>query len=330
LRAGETNPRSKRVALVYSHPSTFVLRDLEILRRHFSVEPVHWTGKRSIPRLLRAVARADSVLSWFALDHAFVAAEASTILRKSHFVILGGVDCARIEDLEYGIFLDPLKKHFATGAVRRSVLALPVQSHLVEDFLRNSGLSSIRFRVIPTGFDSESFVPRGPKENMALTVGGLADRRTALRKGLDVFARAAAVLPHYRFVAAGAYDAHVRAWIADLAGGRVEFPGRLSDAALLALYQNAKVYCQFSRYEGLPNALCEAMLCEDVPCGTMQPGVAEAIGETGFYCANGDQTGAIEAIERAMGATGAAARNRIASLFPVARRERALVEVLSA
>lgn len=35
----------------------------------------------------------------------------------------------------------------------------------------------------------------------------------------------------------------------------IEFTGFVSDKELLDWYQRAKVYCQLSRYEGLPNAL---------------------------------------------------------------------------
>jgi len=41
----------------------------------------------------------------------------------------------------------------------------------------------------------------------------------------------------------------------------IKFTGLVPDEELIKYYQKAKVY-QLSEYEGLPNALCEAMLCE--------------------------------------------------------------------
>ena len=45
------------------------------------------------------------------------------------------------------------------------------------------------------------------------------------------------------------------------ASHNVEFAGFVPHDQLASYYQRAKVYCQLSAYEGLPNALCEAMLC---------------------------------------------------------------------
>ena len=41
--------------------------------------------------------------------------------------------------------------------------------------------------------------------------------------------------------------------------------------------------------EGLPNALCEAMLCECVPVGTDVQGIRTAMGDAGFYVPYGDR-----------------------------------------
>jgi len=61
----------------------------------------------------------------------------------------------------------------------------------------------------------------------------------------------------------------------------IKFTGIVPDEELIKYYQKAKVY-QLSEYEGLPNALCEAMLCECVPAGTRYCGIPTAIGDTGM------------------------------------------------
>jgi glycosyltransferase involved in cell wall biosynthesis len=50
--------------------------------------------------------------------------------------------------------------------------------------------------------------------------------------------------------------------------------------------------------EGLPNALCEAMLCGCVPVGTKRNGIPTAIGDCGFYVPYDDPKAAAEAIKK--------------------------------
>ena len=48
------------------------------------------------------------------------------------------------------------------------------------------------------------------------------------------------------------------------------------------LYQNTKFYFQGSRLEGLPNSVCEAMLCGCIPIGSRVFGIPDIIGNTGL------------------------------------------------
>jgi glycosyltransferase involved in cell wall biosynthesis len=120
------------------------------------------------------------------------------------------------------------------------------------------------------------------------------------RKGLETFVKAAKYLPNVNFVLIGKHlDDSVR-YLKSIAASNVSFPGFVSDVELLHFYQRAKVYCQLSIYEGLPNALCEAMLCGCVPVGTKYCGIPTAIGDTGFYVAYDDVDSTVEGINKAL------------------------------
>ncbi len=100
---------------------------------------------------------------------------------------------------------------------------------------------------------------------------------------------------------------------------------------LLQYYQRAMVYCQPSYAEGLPNSLCEAMLCECVPVGTNVGGIPTAIGDVGFLVDYGDISQLVECLKKALKAprsVGVKARNRIKENFYLKRREESLLRIL--
>ena len=85
-----------------------------------------------------------------------------------------------------------------------------------------------------------------------------------------------------KFVVVGPHHDNSIRKLKSIASGNVKFTGFVPDEELIKYYQKAKVYCQLSRYEGLLNALCEAMLCACVPVGTRYCGIPPAIGDTGM------------------------------------------------
>ena len=114
-----------------------------------------------------------------------------------------------------------------------------------------------------------------------------------------------------------------------IASPNVKFTGFVPDEELIRYYQRAKVYCQLSRYEGLPNALCEAMCCECVPVGTNYCGIPTAIEDTGFYVPYKDPKATAKAIKEALKSDkGKDARGRIKKIFSVERREKELIQII--
>lgn len=162
-----------------------------------------------------------------------------------------------------------------------------------------------------------------------MTVGFVAKGESPRRKGLDVFVGAADYLKNVHFVFVGDPLDGSLDTLKKMASHNVSFVGAVTHDQLVKFYERAKVYCQLSLHEGLPSALCEAMLCECVPVGTRNGGIPTVIGEAGFYVPCGDPYATAMAIRKGMASDkGKEARQRVKSLFSLEIREARLVDLI--
>ncbi len=328
---------SRRTRVLFVHPSTstFIEADKRLLPQEYDVRVVDFGVKRSdvlgilriISRMVRGVIWADLTYSWFAEKHALHAIRLGRIFGRPSIVVVGGYEVAKVPEIGYGSLLDPKKERLVRRIIERADRVLPVDESLKGYAMENLGVSGENIVAVPTGYDPERFAPAGPKSDMVLTAGNL-DESVIKRKGLATFVEAARFLPEVRFVLVGRPVDEAGESLRRSAPPNVEFTGRLTHEDLIALYQEAKVYCQLSRFEGLPNALCESMLCGCVPVGTEYCGIPAAIGDTGFYVPYGDAEATAEAIRKALSGSGERARERIIENFPLERRAEALRRII--
>ncbi|MBI3766662.1 MAG: glycosyltransferase family 4 protein, partial [Ignavibacteriales bacterium] len=148
------------------------------------------------------------------------------------------------------------------------------------------------------------------------------------RKGIDILTEAARKLPGVTFYVIGVGPEMVAHLQPPL---NMKFCPPILRKDVLPYYQRAKVYCQPSRREGLPNALCEAMLCGCIPVASEVSGNPTAVGTEGLLVPAGDALALVTALRQALtmeDALGMKARARIVSMFPKQRRENGLVRVI--
>ena len=329
--------RNIKVLFVRPLRSTFVEKDLELLKKYFDVRVVDFAfGRRNLKgivatasSMLKGTLWSDLTFSWFADIHAYVAVRLSKIFRKRSIVIIGGYEVANVPEIGYGAMLCPTSLRRVRFVLREADKVLAVDESLRQDAIRNIGASGTNIQTVPTGYDYTKFRPQGEKEDLVMTVAGANDWMTVRLKGIDTFVKSARFLPDVKFLVIGLGREALRR-LQDIIPTNVGLIGRLSQDELVRYYQKAKVYCQLSMREGLPNALCEAMLCECVPVGTDVQGVRTAIGHIGFYVSCGDPNATAAAIRKALESDkGKAARERINSEFSVERREKELEEIIS-
>lgn len=328
------SPHARRLKVLFTSTqlTSFIREDLRLLRRHFEVDHLVTRGVVAIVKIAFAVRRADVTFTWFASVYSAVVVFAARWLRKRSIIVVGGVDVAKLPAINYGIFLSPWKSVLVRYALRHADDVLVVDPSLQDDAMRHAQYDGRNIRYVPTGYDATRWTPSATeaKEPFVLTVAICHDEFRMKKKGLDVLFAAARQLPDVRFVVIGILPhlvEHARA----LAFSNVKILPTVDQDGLLQYYRRAKVYCQPSVTEGLPNSLCEAMLCECIPVGTRVGGIPTGIGETGFLVPYGDPAALATAIRQALQSSpepGKQARTRIAELFTIGRREEALLKVV--
>ena len=321
-----------KILFVYPYLSSFVKTDLEILQRHFDVIPHQWTRTRDIKNVLRVmwyVYRTDLSYIWFAGGHAARVVFFSKLFRKKSMVVVGGFEVAKVPEINYGLMLSPKSARRVKYVLENTDKVLTVEESLKKEAIKNTGVSGEKIQTVPTGYDFNKWKFEGKKGDLAISVSVGDTWNRARLKGLDVFVESAKFLPEIKFMVIGIQGATLER-LQSIAPPNVEFVNPLLQDELISYYQRAKVYCQLSMREGLPNALCEAMLCECVPVGADVQGVRTAIGDTGFYVSYGDPKATAEAIKKALQSDkGKLARERIKKMFPLEKREKELKEVIN-
>ncbi len=352
--------KQKRVLLVYLAYSTFVREDDHILSAHFEVEKYQYRaskkpfrfafemGKQFVYCLFNTY-RFDTIYIWFSDYHSFIPALFGRLFGKQVVVVVGGYDAVSIPVISFGVFL---KNNFRAYCARRTFqlanLILPVDESLIESmntYADPSGLGypcgirnfvkniNARIEVVPTGYDDNKWKRmRGIERKKAvITIGGSPDLQTFKRKGLDLFIETASLLPEIPFYLVG-LKGEMEMMAKKMATKNVHFMGYIPNHELPAILNSSKVFVQFSLSEGLPNTLCEAMLCECIPVGSNVNGIPKGIGNHGFILNEKNAEKAATLIRTALDADdeiGKNARNRVVQLFTQDKRREKIHAIIN-
>ena len=246
-------------------------------------------------------------------------------------VIPGQYEFANAPQGEYGLVLESLRRFRQACRVVSEAAEVLAVSAYHSGLIRGAQARPTPVPLVYHGFDAKAYgaAQDGPRAPIVLTVAHAGSHARVWHKGLDTFARAAARLPEVRFVLVGGYDPAVGAELQRLAEGRLEMPGARGPSEVARIMGEAQVYAQLSATETFGCALAEAMLCGCVPVVTDRGALPEVAGEVGYYAPYGDVEATVRQVEAALRSDrGPAARERIMRLFPLEKREQALVEVV--
>lgn len=275
------NPK-KRILYFHIGLSSFVKKDIEILRRNYIVEVVYYdlTKKSAVFgmlfkqffTLILKTRKTDIFFSQFGGYHTLLPAVFARLFRKKAVIVLGGTDTVSFPSIKYGAFAMRFMKYFVRKSYQWSHLLLPVSKNLVfteynytDDDGRFQGYEyfcrgvNTKYKVIYNGYSGEKW-RIGEKEELSfVTVGANLNSRFAFKlKGIDLVVELAKRMPIAKFYIVGGQS------IENLPENVIGI-GNMNQSELAQFLSTKAFYLQLSMSEGFPNALCEGMLSGCIP-----------------------------------------------------------------
>jgi glycosyltransferase involved in cell wall biosynthesis len=296
--------RRRRILFIYQDLTTFINKDLDLLKREHQVEAFHFSVK-SKPLLFIAFIKQffflikkskenDIILVNFAGYVSFLPVLISKFYNSKCIVIVAGTDAASFKDMNYGNFAKGFLKYATCFSLRNCDYIVNVHESLeYQEYTYDSSggnrqgysvfCSNIKTpsQAIYYSFNSDYWKPSEniqKVDNIFVTVGNLSIKSLYKRKGFSLIIQTATQFPQFKFVLIGAPEGFS---IKDKPEN-VELLPFMPQKDLVKWLSKARFYLQLSMFEGMPNALCEAMLCRCIPIGSNVSGIPFVIGDTGF------------------------------------------------
>ncbi len=319
-----------KILFTSSLDTSFIREDLSILNRHYAVDRLVTKGFLAPLVILMHVLKADVTFTWFASVYSFFVVLSAKMFGKPSIIVIGGADASKEPAINYGIWLSPWKSVLVGWAMRHADKLLIVDPFFRDEIIRLAEYDGNNIEYVPTGYDAAIWQAGQEKDTSVLTVAVCHDEWRMKKKGIDVLLESARRFPDIQFRVVGIAEALIRQMKSQLPSN-VELIASVPRADLLRYYQRAKVYCQPSFTEGLPNSLCEAMLCECIPVGTSVGGIPTALDGVGVLVPYGNVDALVAGLAKAMempDTVGTSARKHIAEHFTLTRREESLVKVI--
>ena len=215
---------------------------------------------------------------------------------------------------------------------RYADLILTVSQSTSNETLRNAKADPRKVKLLYHGFNSNVCKPQSGRHKgpLVLTVGNVS-KSTLTKKGLELFVRCSGLLPEVEFVLVGRWIDDSINYLRSIATSNMRFLDEIDQSALFSLMSKSKVYVQVSRHESFGCALAEAMLCECIPVVTKSAAIPEVVGDCGFFLTDQSLEKLAVLINKALTSDselGKKARERIEKVFPLAKRESELLELI--
>jgi len=306
--------------------------DYKILNKHYDTKAITVAGLtdliKKLPRILHEIRKRDLAVVWFGSLTAFFTTLFTKVLKKKSLIISGGFDVLKMEDINYGVYLHPIRSIFTSAAFKMCNQIAFFSKDSKYELQKNAGID--KGVVSYLGVDPKQFKSAKRKEDIVVTVG-VVKRENLQRKGLETFVKAAGQAPNARFVLIGRQDDDSYDYLKSIATPNVMFEDLGHDMKAIAeRVSKAKVYVQVSGHEGFGRSMVEGMCAECVPVVTRRGAIPEVVGDTGYYVRFGDSKETANAIKKALDSKkGKKARKRVLKNFTTRHREMSLIKIIN-
>ncbi len=297
-------PSKKKILYICPSKSTFILRDIQILREDFEVIEGFFkvSNKKRVPLefikqfffLLRNIRKVEGVFCHFAGYSSLIPAFLGKIFKKPCFIIVAGNDASKFPDFHYGNYTRKLLGFATSQSLRMAKHILPVHESLYyqpydyyESGAPAQGYShfvprakNIPYTAIYYGYDTNQFkIQKNSNrvKNSFLTIGNLSDPYSFKRKGYDLILEVAKLHPDCTFTLVG-WDRKMKLDTTP----NIKLLPFMNQMEVIDIFSKNVFYFQLSIMEGFPNALAESMLCGCIPIGSNVSGIPYIIKDTGF------------------------------------------------
>lgn len=298
-----------RALITYTHLSTFVKGDIELLEQNFKVSRYHFKNQPSplLPLslikqffvLLFTLPRYDIVYVWFGDYHSFLPALLSKLYRKKCYIVVGGYDICREKRYGYGSFSKPIRGAFTYSSMNMGHTLLAVSKNVertlkaivptatIELLYNGINFSPNKGDYSPTKGDPSPLIKKGAKSSDILTVVLVSRVQTYYIKGLDRILAVARALPQLSFTLIGVSPS-VFEEVGRQLPKNITVIEALPHKELLSLYKNYKIYLHLSRRESFSLSLAEALSQGLIPVVSAVGGMPEVV--EGMLKVEGDIT----------------------------------------
>ena len=358
--------RAERLRLLFIclDQSSFVLDDLEMLREEFEVELFQFDGFKKTGRfnkalslasgfatqwgwLQREIPEADLVFGWFADYHMFLPTLLASRRKTPVAVMLGGMDCNHLPELNYGVWDSRWRSRLARQIIADADRLIAPDASLLrwssrytswpdmhEDGLETHTSKAVDAEVISPGFEADAWpLAREEPERRVLSVAYIKDDRTVRVKGIDLLIEVARVLPKVDFQVIGvdsAFEPALRNAYHPPENVQLQPPRDRAD--LSEAYQQASVYAQLSRVESFGMVVGEAMLSGCVPVVSDVGALPRLAASAGIVVEQPNAQLIADAIQQALSAgrdQREEGRRHIAKTFSLEKRRQQLLALLN-
>ncbi|MCK4357457.1 MAG: glycosyltransferase family 4 protein [Candidatus Cloacimonetes bacterium] len=355
--------RDKLTLFIHKSFSRIIKKDYNILKKYYPLRAFQYNPGRILSLnllcivivlfnqikmfiwLLRNICQAKYIYICGADYYALMPVLFAKVFKKKSIIRVGGYDAASIPQIKSGVFYKKYKALAAKISYTNADLIIPVDESLINSinyYNNKDGLSNgikyfvkdlkTKIIVINNGYDAQKWCKKEniKREKTVLSIGSIKDEKTFKRKGFDLLIEIAKKMNGVKFILLGLQN-DMYQLAKKNSTDNIELHHFIPHDELINYYSKAKVFCQLSLFEGFPNTLCEAMLCECIPVGSDVNGIPGAIGDCGFILKEKNADKAVKLIEKALNSSeslGKQARQRIKENFTLERRENKIIHLI--